>query len=137
MPGKKNVNLFAALLVICDCQFPDTCLILCLVQHNVGLFCLFSFDIKICRDVILVVAYFSVEHVTVNLITVSGCHTSSSELNEFIPTVSLFGFQSLKMSRCPQELEPADRTTPVHVNVMKRLEDYRVNPPPFIDLWLT
>ncbi|TKW04833.1 hypothetical protein SEVIR_7G135500v4 [Setaria viridis] len=33
--------------------------------------------------------------------------------------------ESLKMSRCPQELEPADRTTPVHVNVMKRLEDYR------------
>ncbi|CAO2035356.1 unnamed protein product [Urochloa humidicola] len=33
--------------------------------------------------------------------------------------------ESLKMSRCPQELEPADRTTPVHVNVLKRLEDYR------------
>jgi len=33
--------------------------------------------------------------------------------------------ESLKMSRCPQELEPADRSTPVHVNVMKRLEDYR------------
>jgi UBX domain-containing protein 1 len=45
--------------------------------------------------------------------------------------------ESLKMSRCPQELEPADRSTPVHVNVMKRLEDYQVSSPPFVHLWLT
>lgn len=33
--------------------------------------------------------------------------------------------ESLKMSQCPRELEPADRSTPVHVSVIKKLEDYR------------
>nr|CAB3487305.1 unnamed protein product [Digitaria exilis] len=33
--------------------------------------------------------------------------------------------ESLRMSQCPRELEPADRSTPVHVNVVKRLEDYQ------------
>lgn len=33
--------------------------------------------------------------------------------------------ESIKKSQCPQELEPADRRTPVHVNVIKRLEDYQ------------
>ncbi|XP_062184353.1 plant UBX domain-containing protein 4-like [Phragmites australis] len=33
--------------------------------------------------------------------------------------------ESIKNSQCPQELEPADRRTAVHVNVIKRLEDYK------------
>jgi UBX domain-containing protein 1 len=33
-------------------------------------------------------------------------------------------FQSIKMSQCPQELDPADRKTSVHVNVIKRYADY-------------
>ncbi|CAM0904301.1 unnamed protein product [Alopecurus aequalis] len=32
--------------------------------------------------------------------------------------------ESIKMSQCPQELEPADRRTSVHVNVIKRYADY-------------
>ncbi|KAL6650863.1 hypothetical protein ACP70R_009788 [Stipagrostis hirtigluma subsp. patula] len=33
--------------------------------------------------------------------------------------------ESIKKSQCPQELEPADRSTAVHVNVIKRYEDYK------------
>ncbi|GJN27354.1 hypothetical protein PR202_gb15372 [Eleusine coracana subsp. coracana] len=33
--------------------------------------------------------------------------------------------ESIKKSQCPQELEPADRSTVVHVNVIKRYEDYK------------
>ncbi|KQJ83013.1 plant UBX domain-containing protein 4 [Brachypodium distachyon] len=32
--------------------------------------------------------------------------------------------ESIKKSQCPQELEPADRRTSVHVNVIKRYGDY-------------
>ncbi|KAM0861524.1 hypothetical protein ACQ4PT_045829 [Festuca glaucescens] len=32
--------------------------------------------------------------------------------------------ESIKKSQCPQELEPADRRTSVHVNVIKRYADY-------------
>jgi hypothetical protein len=35
--------------------------------------------------------------------------------------------QSIKKSQCPRELEPADRRTAVHVNVIKRAEDYKVS----------
>uniref|UniRef100_A0A0A9CTT1 UBX domain-containing protein n=1 Tax=Arundo donax TaxID=35708 RepID=A0A0A9CTT1_ARUDO len=33
--------------------------------------------------------------------------------------------ESIKNSQCPQELEPADRRTSVHVNIIKRQEDYK------------
>lgn len=35
--------------------------------------------------------------------------------------------QSIKKSECPRELEPADRRTAVHVNMMRRDEDYPVS----------
>ena len=38
-------------------------------------------------------------------------------------TLTLY-LQSIKKSQCPQELEPADRRTAVHVNVIKRHGDY-------------
>jgi UBX domain-containing protein 1 len=39
--------------------------------------------------------------------------------------------ESIKKSQCPQELEPADRSTAVHVNIIKRSEDYKepIKPP--------
>ncbi|KAL5216042.1 hypothetical protein ABZP36_007443 [Zizania latifolia] len=39
--------------------------------------------------------------------------------------------ESIRLSQCPQELEPADKRSPVHVNVIKRQEEYQapVRPP--------
>lgn len=38
-------------------------------------------------------------------------------------------WQSIRRSECPVELEPADRRTSVHVNLVRREEDYPVHCP--------
>lgn len=35
--------------------------------------------------------------------------------------------QSIRKSECPKELEPADRKTAVHVNLMRKEEDFSVS----------
>lgn len=34
--------------------------------------------------------------------------------------------QSINKTECPRELEPADRNTPVHVNLVKKDEEWQV-----------
>uniref|UniRef100_J3LYN2 UBX domain-containing protein n=1 Tax=Oryza brachyantha TaxID=4533 RepID=J3LYN2_ORYBR len=38
----------------------------------------------------------------------------------------IYSSPSIRLSQCPNELEPADKRTPVHVNVIKRQEEYQV-----------
>ncbi|KAF7002211.1 hypothetical protein CFC21_017721 [Triticum aestivum] len=48
---------------------------------------------------------------------------ANADFIEEVYTLTLY-LQSIKKSQCPQELEPADRRTAVHVNVIKRHGDY-------------
>lgn len=41
--------------------------------------------------------------------------------------ICLILLQSIRKSECPRELEPADRRSSVHVNLIRRMEEYRVS----------
>jgi len=42
--------------------------------------------------------------------------------------IQLLCLQSIKKGECPRELEPADRGTQVHVNLVKKDEEWEVSP---------
>ena len=42
--------------------------------------------------------------------------------------LSYFQLQSIRKSECPKELEPADRRSSVHVNLIRREENCPVSP---------
>lgn len=45
-------------------------------------------------------------------------------VNEFV----FFSLQSIRKSECPKELEPADKRSSVHVNLIRRDENCPVSP---------
>ncbi|TVU14153.1 hypothetical protein EJB05_37600 [Eragrostis curvula] len=55
----------------------------------------------------------------------NGFSVDDGPLRQYDDSENADFIESIKKSQCPQELEPADRTTAVHVNVIKRYEDYK------------